>query len=136
MIEYRYSMRILALDVGMRRTGVAYLDDMTGIPLPLDTISHSSEEDLIQRLRMLIDERGIDRVIIGLPLLPSGKEGSQSAVSRSIGQRLADAGLSVEYRDERHTTPRISHHKHALQARKIDGDAAAAYVLLSRYSDS
>ena len=124
-------MRYLALDVGTRRTGVAYLDSNIGIPLPLDTILHTSEKQVIDAVMTIIRERKIDRVIVGLPLLPSGVEGSQAAESRKIGMALQTAGITVDYRDERYTTPAPSQHKNALPTQKIDGDAAAACALLS-----
>lgn len=124
-------MRYLALDVGNRRTGIAYLDDTVGIPLPLDTILHTSEDQLIDAVMAIVSARQIDRIIVGLPRLPSGDEGLQAAESRKIGSRLEKKGLAVEFVDERYTTPRFSSHKNALPTQKTDGDAAAACAILS-----
>ncbi|MDD5470106.1 MAG: Holliday junction resolvase RuvX, partial [Candidatus Peribacteraceae bacterium] len=60
---------ILALDIGTKRTGVAYLDESVGIPLPLESIAHRNERELVQAVQTLVTERGVDRLIIGLPLL-------------------------------------------------------------------
>jgi putative Holliday junction resolvase len=123
-------MKTLALDVGTRRTGVAFLDDATGIPVPLDTLEHRSEKELLAKVREIISARGIQGVVVGLPKLPGGEEGTQAAVSRSIGEKIAETGLPVRYVDERFTTPSSKGSKHAPPASAFDGDAAAACELL------
>ena len=114
-------MRLLSLDIGRHHTGIAFYDDATGIPLPLDTITHESVEALVDHVHALIRSRSIDRIIIGLPLLPSGEEGEQVSFVREIGSVLASAGIPLSYVDERYTTPRAS---------ISDGNAAAACSLL------
>lgn len=114
-------MRLLALDIGTRRTGIAYCDD-TGVPLPLNTIEHESERALIDHIHDLIAARNIDHLIIGLPLLPSGAEGKQSKIVRSVGETLS-AMVPVEYLDERYTT----------QDSYPDPDARAACALLTTF---
>ena len=114
-------MRLLALDIGRRHTGIAYYDDAMGIPLPLDTLTHDSSEELCAYLQQLSQQRGIDRVIVGLPLLPSGKEGAQAQFVRDVGAMLEKAGMDLSYLDERYTTPRQT---------QGDGNAAAACSLL------
>ena len=119
-------MRILSLDIGKRRTGVAFADDIVGIPLALDTVIANDEADLVAQILQLCDEREIDLLVIGLPLLPSGEEGTQSSFVRLIGSRLEEAEVSIEYLDERYTTQ-----KHG----ENDGDARAACQLLSLFLD-
>ncbi|NOS66747.1 MAG: Holliday junction resolvase RuvX [Candidatus Peribacteraceae bacterium] len=128
-------MRYLALDIGTRRTGVAYLDTEVGIALPLDTVVHTSEKDLMAALGKIFEARRPDRIVIGLPLLPGGTEGSQAQHSRKIGLLIEGMGFPTEYCDERHTSPRPSQHKNALPTQKIDGDATAACSLLSQKID-
>lgn len=123
-------MKVLALDIGTRRTGVAYLDSDVGIPLPLETLRHTSDDALVDAVLTIVRERKIDRVIVGLPLLPSGSEGAQAAVSRAIGARIAQRGIDVEYCDERYTTPKSISGSPPLSA--YDGDAAAACTLLNQ----
>ena len=128
-------MRMLALDVGTRRTGAAWSDMTVGIPLPLDTIHHQSEEELFRSVENIIDEKKIDHLLIGLPRLPSGDEGSQAQWSRHIGALLGQKGLPVTFIDERYSSPKSSSHKHAIPVGKIDGDAAAACALISAFTD-
>lgn len=117
--------RILALDIGTKRTGVAYLDEDMGIPLPLDTLSHASNHDLIEQVRVLANVRKIDRLVVGLPLLLSGKEGSQSSLVRDVGELLEEElSLPVTFIDERYSTP----------AGSKEPDAHAAVSILSTLS--
>jgi putative Holliday junction resolvase len=124
-------MRSLALDVGTKKTGIAYLDDAVGIPLPLETCVHASQDALVARVKELIAERGIERVVVGLPLLPSGEEGAQASISRAVGSALSDV-VEIVFADERYTTPRPSKHKHAISPQTYDGDMAAACSLLAQ----
>lgn len=114
-------MKVIALDIGTRRTGIAFYDSGTGIPLPLDTITHTSEEDLLSRVEDIVRQRQADLLLIGLPLLPSGKEGTQAGLVRQWALGLAGNGIPVIFADERYTTPR-----HA----QGDGNAEAACTLL------
>ncbi len=114
-------VRLLALDIGTKRTGVAYLDEDVGVPLPLATIHHANVDALLSQLETLIHERKIDRLIVGLPLLPSGLEGAQSDFVHSIAVQLQARGWPVTLKDERYTTPR---------GKSGDPDAIAALNLL------
>lgn len=117
-------MRILALDLGTRRTGVAFAESEIGIALPLDTLESSSPRELLEDILVLADERNIDLMLLGLPLLPTGKEGSQSAYVRDMGALLEEKGLPVQYLDERYTSQKNG---------ETDGDAQAACTILSLY---
>lgn len=120
----RHVSAILALDIGHRRTGIAIADDRVGIVLPLETLRHDSVEQLNAGLAVLIEQRGIEHVVVGLPLLPSGKEGQQAAYVRDV---LAHLSLSVPVSliDERHTSQR--------SAPQSDPDAQAACTILTLY---
>lgn len=113
--------RFLALDIGTKRTGVAFLDEDIQIPLPLETLHHNSVSSLLEQLATLIAERHIDQLIVGLPLLPSGEEGAQSTLVRSIAEQMQSRGWHVSFKDERYTTPR---------GKSADPDAIAALNLL------
>lgn len=117
---------ILAFDIGMRRTGVAYADAETGVPLPLQTLQHRSTEELLEKIQSLCRRKDVKKIIIGLPLLPSGEEGAQSRYVRDVESKLIEGGFDVIPLDERYTTPR---HKEG------DSDAAAACALLNLYLD-
>lgn len=112
---------LLALDIGTRRTGVAFFDTRTSIPFPLDTIEHQSVEELLGAVGKIAEERLITRLIIGLPRLPSGEEGVQATYTRAIVEKFRERNFTVTLVDERYSTPRST---------TGDGDAAAAVEIL------
>jgi putative Holliday junction resolvase len=118
-------MNLLGLDIGKRRTGVAFLDARTGIPLPLSTIEHTSEDGLLSQVHSYVREKTIGKVIIGLPRLPSGKEGEQAEYVRSVAEKIRAFGVDIQFIDERYTSPRRG------TSISYDGDAAAACEILS-----
>ena len=119
-------MHLLALDVGTRRTGIAFCDDQTQVPVSLPTLTHSSLDELATHVLSLCKDRNVPRVIVGLPFLPGGSEGSQCAVSREVGAQLSNQGIEVEFVDERYST---------VNQKDVDGDAAAACQILLSYVD-
>ncbi len=118
--------RILALDIGMRRTGVAYADSDTGVPFPLETIEHTTTDELIMKVLSTVSERRITHLVVGLPFLLSGAEGAQAKYVHSVVEELKRNGLFVELIDERYTTERSD---------VIDVDAKAACTILGVYID-
>ncbi len=119
-------MRYLSLDIGTRRTGVAYLDTDVGIPLPLETIHHTSVTQLLASVKTIIAARGVTEVVVGMPLLPSGDEGSQATFVKSVAEKIEESGLAVRFVDERYTTPRAGNREGG-----GDGDATAACQILA-----
>jgi putative holliday junction resolvase len=117
-------MRILALDIGTRRTGCAFYDSQTGVPLPLETIQHDSDQALAERVTTIVGDRKCDKLIIGLPLLLSGKEGAQVERVKAAADGLKALHLPMEFLDERYTTP---------QHGAADADALAALKILQGY---
>lgn len=117
-------MKLLALDVGERRTGVAFFDDAIDFVIPLDTIHHKTELELLDAVDVVLQQRGVKDVVVGLPLLLSGVEGSQAKFAKMIGAQLAARGMNVDYIDERFTTDRLT---------PSDGDAKAACIVLNTY---
>ncbi len=115
------------MDVGTRRTGLAFFDAATAIVLPLDTLTHQSPEELAQQVLAITQARAIDLIVLGLPLLPSGAEGSQVAFVRSCAGLLTEGGAQVAFQDERYTTQRQS---------DTDGDARAACELLRTFLEA
>lgn len=119
-------MRILALDVGARRTGVAYAEHPPGVLLSLPTFRHTSVHALLDHVAYMVDTRHIDHIVVGLPLLSSGKEGMQAQRVRALVPSLACMGVHVTMLDERHSTVRRC---------SCDPDAAAACAILTVFLD-
>ncbi len=98
-------MRILGLDVGERRIGVAVSDPLGLTAQGLAVWTRRREEEDLAYLHKLIREYEVERVVVGLPVRTDGQEGPEAAGVRAFGQRLAAAtGVPVEWWDERFTT--------------------------------
>ena len=97
--------RVLALDFGSKRTGVAVSDPSRTIVRPLEPISKANSSDGLASIAALVDMHGVVRVIVGLPVGPSGTDTVQTARSRSFAARLQhELGIEVELHDERFTS--------------------------------
>ena len=125
-------MRVLALDYGAARTGVAVSDATGTIARPLGVVNRAASEDGLAALRSLVLEHGVERLVVGMPLTLRGERGAQALETDEFVGVLRDAvGVPVETYDERFTT--------ALAMRDggaADEDARAAAHLLESYLQS
>jgi len=98
-------MRVLGVDLGSRRIGLAISDPDAGFAFPLDALeSHGTRRD-VESLRVLIEGRGVGRVVVGLPLHMDGRSGPEAEAARAFAQALGQAtGIPVDTLDERWTT--------------------------------
>jgi putative Holliday junction resolvase len=130
--------RILGLDLGARRIGLALSDEEARIAFPEGTLERRSLEADLTALRRLIEERGVGRIVVGLPKHMSGRLGPEAEAAQTFAARLAEAtGLPVDTLDERWTTReaertlRASGRKGARRRAVID--AVAASLILDTY---
>ena len=139
-------MRILALDVGERRIGVAAADERTRVAVPLAALTVAGDPvDLIARL---VDEQQAGALVVGLPLSLSGALGPQAqrvqAIVQALERRLA---VPVHTWDERLSTVEARHrqqvgsrHRSAPGQRRArrsgQQDSLAAAIILQAYLDS
>jgi putative Holliday junction resolvase len=130
--------RLLGLDVGSQRVGVAISDELGMIATPVGFVKpgvHDREE-----FRKIIERFGATELVAGIPKGMSGREGPQAAEVRTYANSLArDLGLPLTYWDERLTTiiaerSLISGGRNRAQ-RKVEIDAAAAAVMLQGFLD-
>jgi putative pre-16S rRNA nuclease len=98
-------MRLLGLDVGERRIGVAVADPGSGSVRPLTTFRRVDADADAATLRRLASEQAAGELVVGLPLLADGSEGRQAARTRSWAAAVGPlAGLPIIFRDERHSS--------------------------------
>ncbi len=98
-------MKVLALDLGMRKTGVALGDTVAETIVALTTITHASTEECLDALRPLVKTHRVEVLVVGLPLLPSGEEGAQAMQVRDMATRLEkEFSLPLVFIDERFTS--------------------------------
>jgi len=97
--------RILALDHGAARCGCAISDPSGTLATPLPVIERPDSRKGLAALARLVEERGAERVIVGLPITLGGQEGEQAEAARAFAQRLERRlNVPVELHDERLTT--------------------------------
>jgi putative Holliday junction resolvase len=99
--------RVLALDYGSARCGCALSDPTGTLATPIDPVLRPATRRGIGRLAELVRERGVERVVVGLPLGMSGSDTAQTEEARAFAERLAERlgpGVPVELYDERLTT--------------------------------
>lgn len=133
-------MRILGLDIGSKRIGIAISDAEGGIAFPSGKIDRKGRERDLEALRALIEERGVERVVVGLPKHMDGREGVEARAARDFAADLARVtGLPVDTLDERLTTVEA---ERVLQATGRRGkkkrdvvDSVAASIILGTYLD-
>lgn len=131
-------MRVLAVDFGERRIGLAVSDPAGTFVVPVGTIERTSDARAAAALRDAAREREVERIVVGLPRLPDGTEGPRARRARSFADRLGTAsGLPVDLFDEALTTVAAEESLReagAGRSRRSAGlDAEAAAALLRDY---
>jgi putative Holliday junction resolvase len=98
-------MRVLALDYGSARCGCAVSDPTGVLATPIEPVPRPASRRGLGKLRALVRDLGVDRVIVGLPLSLSGADSAQTAEARAFAERVrGELGVTVELCDERFTT--------------------------------
>jgi putative Holliday junction resolvase len=92
--------RVLGVDLGSRRVGLALSDPLRMISSPLTTIPMGSESGLTRQIVSLCRTHEVRIVVLGLPLSADGSEGPGCARARRIGDSLAAFDVQVELQDE------------------------------------
>jgi putative Holliday junction resolvase len=98
-------LRVVALDYGSARCGVAVSDPTGTLATPLDPVLRPGTKQGLQSLRELVAELAAERVVVGLPVSLSGFDSAQTTEVRQFANRLRAAlAVPVELYDERFTT--------------------------------
>lgn len=137
-------MRIMGLDVGSKTVGVAVSDLMGWTAQGIETIQINEEEKKfgMDRLKELIAEYEVEKVVIGLPKNMDNSIGFRAEASIAYGDLVkAETGLEVDYVDERLTTVQaekmlINEGNVSRKKRKKVIDKLAAVILLQNYLDA
>ena len=129
-------MKVMALDHGAARTGVAVSDPTGTLVRPLPAIRRVDGAAGRDALDGLIADEAPERIVVGDPRLLDGSRGAQSRIARRFASRLrARTGATVELHDERLTTPEAERRRRDSGSR-ADVDSLAACVLLEAYLSS
>lgn len=133
--------RILALDLGKRRIGLAVSDELGITAQGIETLQRTNLRGDLGELRRIIAERGVASVLLGNPLHMSGREGRQAEWVKEFAALLEkNTGLAVKLWDERLTTVEASRVLRSsgisIQKRAKAVDRLSAVILLQSYLDS
>ena len=134
-------MRVLAVDYGERRTGIAVSDPLGITAQGLDTIMIERESMIPKLVAEKAHEYNVVRIVVGLPLNMNGTESEKSVKVRAFGHDLeVESGIPVVYYDERMTSLRAQQTLREME-RKTEGnkhliDRIAATILLQDYMQS
>ena len=136
-------MRILALDVGDRRIGVALSDPLGMLASPLTTIERSTPdtEAAIADILAIAKEHEAGEILVGIPYLMSGRIGAQARITIDFAAALAErTHITVTRIDERLSSVQadrmLSQSGASTTRDKGRTDAAAAAVILQAYLDA
>jgi putative Holliday junction resolvase len=134
-------MRILALDHGTKRIGLAISDETAIIAQPLEFLAAEPLEDFLKRLEDIIDKRRVGEILVGLPRNMNGTYGPAAARARQFAGRLREAfAIPIKTWDERLTSVQASRFlietgmRREKRMERVDQIAAA--ILLQSYLDS
>jgi putative Holliday junction resolvase len=120
-------MRVLALDYGSARCGCALSDPTGTIVTPIAAVSRPGSRRGLAAIQRIVEQREVERIVIGLPLSLRGGDSDQTRETRAFAEqltaRLGD-GIAVEMHDERFTT-RIAQRMEGPFAASEDSRAAA-----------
>ncbi len=134
--------RLLGVDWGERRIGLALSDETRTLAQPLTTLTRRSGKRFPMRAFLtLLEQHAVTGVVVGLPLDQEGAEAEAATAARALAADIArHSGQPVALWDERLTTARALRAVRAMggstKGRKDDVDALAAAVLLQHYLDA
>lgn len=130
--------KIMGVDYGDARTGIAISDLLCSIVGSTTVIHSRRDEKTIPEIQKLVSENDVGELVVGLPKNMDGSEGPRAEVCRAFADKLKEAtGLPVAMWDERRTTVEahniLSEHNYHGKKRKNTVDAVAASLILEGY---
>lgn len=130
--------KILAVDYGDARTGIAISDLLCSIVGSTTVIHSRNQEKTLDAVVKLVQENNVGQIVVGLPKNMDGSEGVRAELCREFAAKLEEAtGLKVAMWDERRTTVEahniLSQHNYHGKKRKDTVDAVAASLILEGY---
>jgi putative Holliday junction resolvase len=130
-------LKVLAIDWGTKKIGLALGDASLKLAIPLKPLAN--REGVYSSILSIIQEYGVNLVLLGLPLTPSGKEGQRALEVRRFAKELESMlpeGVSLDFWDERYTTEEALRLMEDSHKKKELKDSLSAYVMLIEFFDS
>lgn len=131
-------MRVLAVDFGDARTGIAVSDLLCSIVGSTTVIHSRNQEKTVEQIKAIVQEKEVTEIVVGLPRNMDGSEGPRAQLCREFAEKLKqELGLPLTMWDERRTTVEahqiLSDHNYHGKKRKNTVDAVAASLILEGY---
>jgi len=134
-------MRVLGLDLGEKRIGLALSDSLGMVASPLKVLEYESQRAAVEQIAAIVKSKGVGEIVVGLPLEMNGRGGLQAEKAQGFAKALEErVNVPVNCWDERLTT--VQAERALLEAdvsrkgRKLRADMVAAALLLQSYLDS
>ena len=140
MVEFCEDIRILGVDYGRKRTGMAISDPLGITAQPMPTIQGLTDEKLLHKIAEIVAQRGVSEVVVGLPWAMDGTLGASGAKVTVFVENLREVlSCPVQVEDERLTTMMADRALAAMgespRVRKKKLDRVAAQLILQGYLD-
>ncbi|HOX22959.1 MAG TPA: Holliday junction resolvase RuvX [Elusimicrobiales bacterium] len=126
-------MRVLGIDYGKRKIGLALGDTESRLASPWTIIQNTSHGEVVKQVKLICERESAERVVLGLPrpLRDAELENKQVQAVRLFADDLRSLGIPVDEWDERLTSAEAQHYVQRGQ----DDDAVAASIMLQSYLD-
>lgn len=129
--------RILSIDPGTKRVGLALSDPLKILSSPLQFLPYINQETLIDDICRIVKEKNVETVVIGFPVREDGEEGEGCEYARQVLHALQKRDINAVLWDERYSSKIAQNflHETGINTRNSKGkiDSAAASVLLENY---
>jgi putative holliday junction resolvase len=132
--------RILGIDLGAKWIGLALADWEVKIATGIDVIEYKGRANLVDQLKGIIRDEGIELVVLGLPLNMDGSEGAKALEARKIGELIkSNLHIDLEFIDERLTTVQAIKELHQMEGKvgknRKKLNMMSAMIILQDYLD-
>ena len=131
--------RSIGIDLGSKRVGLALSDKTSMIASPYKTLNFKNEQDLLDQLRIIIEDFKVEAIVLGLPLNMSGEDSTQTKKVRQFKSALSIFNLPIKLEDERLSS--VSAKKSLIMQdiktghNKSEIDRTAAAIILQQFLD-
>ncbi|MCX6734021.1 MAG: Holliday junction resolvase RuvX [Candidatus Peregrinibacteria bacterium] len=134
------SGKILALDYGLRRIGLAITDKQRTMVFPRPILEHKGESYVFEQIQKIVSEEGVTAIVLGYPFDDRHVETTQTEKMRAFGEKLSAAvSVPVFFEDEKYTTAQaealLDSYGYDYKEKKTQRDSIAAMLILQSYLD-
>ncbi len=127
--------KLLALDLGTRRTGVAITDAQQRVAFARPELEHKNDRELVKQLKNFLSTELVTGLLLGRPTKLSGEATEQTTIVEATAEALKELGIPFEFMDERLST-QFAKDLHGFETKEKHVDSRSAQILLETYLTS